>query len=347
MKIYPCSAGLLVLALAGCGGSGSGNDEASASRAASVPALSSAQINYESFALAANGGLHFLNGLLNYSISAPGVESPTRGSYLYTDDSSIPQSAANGMQAVSVALSSTAKTLPLPASSAASRYLINGVVFTAAAPAQNQVTYVGNNVLENYLATDGKTVVRALLGTSYTVTPLSGLIANTSAELFSSSKLGLLNTSINGNPLYDHQASWQAGSAYMKVIRQYVGDTLGVGDCLKPVTTGPNITPCASTGPALEGFFPHVSPNDGLTYQFGDGQIVTLSGVRAWVATAPFSNAVTKDYRVYYESNGAIYSGILTRDGTPIQLAPFGTAQNFYLFMNNAALQSIKSAINF
>ncbi|MDB5767203.1 MAG: hypothetical protein JWQ61_2017 [Collimonas fungivorans] len=346
MKIYPCSV-LLALTLAGCGGGGSGNDETSASRAASVPALSSVQTSYESFALAANGGLHFVDGVLNYSVSSSGVLSFAPGSYLYTNDSSIPQSAANGTQTLSVGFSPTAKSLPLPPSSVPSRYLINGIVFTAASPTQNQVTYVGNNVLEKYLATDGKTVVRALLGTSYKVTPLSGLIATTSAELFNRSKLAMLEPTIDGTALYDHQASWQTGSAYMEVIRQYVGDTLGVGDCLKPTTTGPNITPCASTGSALEGFFPHVSPNDGLTYQIGDGQIVTLSGVRAWVATAPFTNAVTKDYRVYYESNGAIYSGILTRDGTQIQVAPFGIVQDFYLFMNNAAVQSIKSAVNF
>ena len=343
MKIFPCTVTLLTLALAGCGGGGS----SSGTGAPATPAVSAAQKSYESVALSGNGGLHYLTGSLGYSSSSSGVLSINPGSSFYTDDSSIPQSPANGPQPISVAYTSAAKTLPLPTLSGGARYLINGTVYTAAFPAQAQVSYSGNNVLESYLATDGKTVIRAFLGTSYTSTALSGLISSSPAELFSGSLLGLITNTINGASLYNQQASWQPGSAYLKVVRQYSGDTLFVGDC-GVATTGPNITPCSTTVAALEGWFPRVSTTDGVTYQLGDGQIVTLAGVRAWVANTALKTAVPQ-YRVYYQSNGAIYSGLLTKDGTPLQTPALGsgTAQNFYIFLNNTALQSVKSALNF
>lgn len=343
MKIFPCTVTLLTLALAGCGGGGS----SSGTGAPATPAVSAAQKNYESVALSGNGGLHYLTGSLGYSSSSSGVLSINPGSSFYTDDSSIPQSPANGPQPISVAYTSAAKTLPLPTLSGGARYLINGTVYTAAFPAQAQVSYSGNNVLESYLATDGKTVIRAFLGTSYTSTALSGLISSSPAELFNGSLLGLITNTINGASLYNQQASWQPGSAYLKVVRQYSGDMLFVGDC-GVATTGPNITPCSTTVATLEGWFPRVSTTDGVTYQIGDGQIVTLAGVRAWVANVSLKTTIPQ-YRVYYQSNGAIYSGILTKDGTPLQTPALGTgaAQNFYIFLNNTALQSVKSALNF
>jgi hypothetical protein len=342
MKIYPCTVTLLTLALAGCGGGGG-----SSSTTPSTPAVSAAQQNYESVALSSNGGLHYVIGSLGFTSSSSGALSISSGSYFYTDDSSIPLTPANGAQPISVAYSTTAKTLPLPTISGGARYLVNGTVYTAAFPAQAQVSYSGNNILESYLATDGKTVVRAFLGTSYSSTGLTGLIGSSPAELFSGSMLGLITNTVNGAPLYNQQANWQTGAAYLKVVRQYSGDTLFVGDC-GVATTGPNITPCSTTVAALEGWFPRVSTTDGVTYQIGDGQIVTLAGVRAWVANTSL-NTVNPQYRVYYQRNGAIYSGILTKDGTPLQIPALGSgaAQNFYIFLNNAALQSVKSAVNF
>lgn len=337
------------LALAGCGGG-------SSSGALGPQPLSDAQKNYESVALSAKGGLHYMQGAMAFLVDTvvpvngqpPPSATLSPGSFFYSDDSSIPQTAAASPQPISLTTTNVSSTLSLPMPPlTGGRYLINGAVYTAAYPAQAQVSYSGNNVLESYLATDGKTVVRALLGSSYAATGLSGLITSSPAELFTGSKLGLITNSINGTPLYNQQASWQSGSAYLKVVRQYFGDTLYVGDC-GVATTGPNITPCSTTVAALEGWFPRVSTTDGVTYQIGDGQIVTLAGVRAWIANASLKTA-TAQYRVYYQSNGAIYSGILTKDGTPLQIPALstGTTQNFYIFLNNAAMQSIKSAINF
>ena len=350
MKIYPCTVTLLTLALAGCGGGGSSSGTPAPSVAApNTPAVSDAQKNYESVALSSNGGLHYLTGRLGFTTSSSGALSISPGSYFYTDDSSIPQSAVNGAQTVSVAFSTAAKTLALPALSGNTRIVVNGTVYVQAFPNQPQVTYSGANVQEVYLATDGKTVVRTFLGTSYSTTALSGLISSSPAELFTGSMLGLITNTINGNSLYNQQASWQSGAAYLKVVRQYVGDTLFVGDCSGPATIGPNVSPCSTTVATVEGLFPRVSTADGVTYQIGDGQIVTLAGVRAWVATAPVQNTAIPQYRVFYQSNGAVYSGTLIKNGTPLQIPALGSAvaQNFYIFLNNAALQSVKSAVNF
>lgn len=345
MKIYPCTVTLLTLALAGCGGGGS----SSSTPAPSTPAVSDAQKNYESVALSSNGGLHYVFGSLAFSTSSSGALSISPGSYFYTDDSSIPQSAANGAQTVAVAFSTAAKTLALPALSGNTRIVVNGTVYVQAFPNQPQITYSGANVQESYLATDGKTVVRTFLGTSYSTTALSGLISSSPGELFSGSMVGLITNIINGNSLYNKQASWQSGAAYLKAVRHYVGDTLFVGDCGGAATTGPNVSPCSTTIAAVEGLFPRVSVSDGVTYQIGDGQIVTLAGVRAWVATAPVQNTAIPQYRVFFQSNGAVYGGTLIKDGTPLNTPVLGggAAQNFYIFLNNAALQSVKSAVNF
>ncbi|SDG61914.1 hypothetical protein SAMN05216466_104176 [Paraburkholderia phenazinium] len=339
---------LSAILVAGCGG-GSGSSSSNPLFSGSPATnLSAVQQSYESVALASNGGLHTLQGSLSLTTSSTGALSLSPSSYFYSINSSIPQSAANGPQTVTVTYTSEASTLTMPSIGGAARYLINGTIYVRPIPDQAQVSYSGQNVSENYFATDGKTVVESLLGTSYTVVPLSGLLSSAPSELATNSNFGILTNTYNGQSLYNQQASWQAGSSYVKAVRQVVGNTVGVGDCVLPQTTGVNITPCSATVSTLEGFFPYASASDGTTYQITDGQIMTLAGVRAWVANTALSTA-TPEYRVFYQNNGAIYTGYLIKDGTPLQTQSAGstTAQNFSIFLNNAALQSIKSAINF
>ncbi|MFL9863853.1 hypothetical protein PQR67_06700 [Paraburkholderia fungorum] len=329
--------------LSACGGgssSGSGST-------ASPSNLSDAQKSYESVALASNGGMHYLSGSLSITTSSTGALSVGPNSIFYTDDSSIAQSAAAGAQSLTVTYTSVSSALKVP-TFAVSRLLVNGAVYSAAFPPQVRISYPGANVQEDYLASDGKTVVRTLLGTSYSVVPLSGLISASPAELFANSTVGLLTNTFNGQSLYNQQASWQTGAAYVKVVRHAVGDEAYTYDCAAPATTGTNPTPCSATISTLENFFPYASTTDGKTYQLGDGQIVTLAGVRAWVANAALG-AATTDYRVYYQNNGGIYAGYVIKDGTTFQLAPLGggTPQDSYYFLNSAALQSIKAAIVF
>jgi hypothetical protein len=121
------------------------------------------------------------------------------------------------------------------------------------------------------------------------------------------------------------------------------------GDCTAPATTGTNLTPCSTTTPTLAAFFPYVSTADNTTYNLNAGQIETLAGVQAWVSNTPLSNTATTQYRVFYLANGQIYSASVVRDGTTEGVMPLGgtSPQNFTVFLNNAAVQSVKAAITF
>ncbi|VWD48426.1 hypothetical protein BLA18110_07434 [Burkholderia lata] len=326
------------LLLAACGGDNG---------ASSTPAsnLSTAQQNYESFALAANGGLHYLHAQLSFSTSNSGAASINdSASYFFTEDQSLAQSPSGGAQLLTKGLSSVDPSLPVP-TLAASRYVVNGTVVTST---QEQVSYSGANVLLTDLAADGHTAAMTMMGTNYTVVPLSGVLANSPAELFNGSALGAITNTINGTSLYNKQASWQSGAAYLKITRQVAGDTVATGDCAAPSTTGTSLTPCSTTASTLEAFFPYASAADGKTYNLSDGQIVTLAGVRAWVANAA-RNAPTTEYRVFYQYNGQINVGVVIRDGTTLAITSTGstTAQNFYILLNSAAVQSVKAAITF
>jgi hypothetical protein len=338
---------LSALVATGCGGGGSSSSPNSLFNGSGGSNLSAVQQAYESFALASNGGFHFLVGSLDFTTSTGGAVSISPTSYFYSENSSIPASPANGTQALTVSSTAVASTLAVP-SLTPSRYLVNGSVVIRPVPDQVQVSYSGSNVQENYLAVDGQTVVESFLGTSYTSVPLTGTISGSPSEFISDSNFGLLTNSINGQSLYNLQASWQPGSAYMKVVRQVVGNTVGATDCIAPATTGTSVTPCTTSISTLENFFPYASTQDGTTYQLAGGQITTVAGVRAWVSNTATS-AATPTYRVYYQANGAIYSGYLIKDGTPLQILPPGatTPINFYIFLNSAALQSVKSALNF
>lgn len=333
----------VALLLSACGGGSSGG-LGSTSNSAN---LSAVQQSYESVALAANGGLHSLSGALSFTTSSTGVLSMSSSSYFFSDDSSVAQSPANGAQMLSVSYSSVSAALQVP-TLAVDRLVANGAVASTAIPPQVRVSYNGANVQEDYLAADGKTVLRTLLGTSYTVVPLTGLISASPAELFTNSGLGLITDTFNGQALYNTQATWQAGAAYVKVVRQSAADALYAYDCVAPATTGNTPTPCSATISTLESFFPYTSTADGKTYQLSDGQIVTVAGVRAWVANAQLGGATT-DYRVYYQSNGGISAGYLIKNGTTLQITPLGggTPQSNYCFLNGVALSSLKSAINF
>ncbi|KVQ24127.1 hypothetical protein WL57_18875 [Burkholderia cepacia] len=329
------------LLLAACGGGGGGDSGTSSTPASN---LSTAQQNYESFALAGNGGLHYLHAQLSISTSSSGSVSVGQGSYFYTEDQSLAQSPSGGPQLLTKGLSSVSASLPVP-TVADQRYVVNGAIVTST---QEQVSYSGANVQLTDLAADGHTAAMTVLGTNYTVVPLSGAIASSPAELFSDSALGIITNTINGTSLYNKQATWQSGAAYMKVTRQVVGDTVLTGDCAAPQTTGPTPTPCSATASTLEAFFPYTNAADNKTYNLSDGQIVTLAGARAWVANAAL-NTPTAEYRVFYQNNGQIDVGAVIRDGTTLAIAPAGstTPQNFYILLNSAAIQSVKTAIAF
>lgn len=333
-----------LLMLSACGGGSGGSPSAP-----SAPALSETQFTYESFALASNGGLFDLEGDVTSYPSATGTVTVAPASTFFTEQISIPKSPSGGAQLLTDTVATVASTLPAPTTFSGGRFMVGGTVYAAAPPSAGQVTYSGNNVQTDFYATDSNKIAYSVLSTNYTISLVSGLFASSPSELFNNSELGLINGS-GGRTLYKQGSTWQAQSAYMKVTRQFLGDTLTVYDCTGAVTTGTNPTPCSSTVTTLENFFPAVDPlNSNVTYQIGDGQIVnSQNGVRAWVGNTPVASLATTVYPVFYEAPGGIYAGLLAKDGTvQQQFANDGTTQNFRIVFNAAAINSIKNAITF
>ncbi|RFU46668.1 hypothetical protein [Paraburkholderia sp. DHOC27] len=347
-SVKPALAAVLLgtLLLSACGGGSGGSPSAPA-----APALSETQLTYESFALASNGGLFDLEGGLDIYTTPSGTSALSPASSFYTEQISIPKSPSTGAQPLTDTIASVASTLTAPTDLPGTRYMVAGSVFAMASPATGQVTYpVGSNAVQTtYFASGSIQPVFTTLQTSYTVTLLSGLISNSPEELLTTSDLATLTQSVNGLTLYNPAATWQAGSAYIKVVRQVVGDTLLVDDCAAPATTGAILTPCSSSITTLENFFPAVSPVDGKTYTLADGQISTVAGVRAWVANTPVASAATTAYAVFYQGSGGIYEGALLKDGTTQQYFSSGssTPVNFKVLLNSTAVSSIKAAITF
>ena len=273
-------------------------------------------------------------------------------SNFYTKNVSIPQSASNGAQQVTTTFSAVAPTLGDPRGIFLGRYLINGIIYSdtysvSSSSPKSIISYVGNNIREDFDATDGTTVVRSDLITGFTLVNLSGLISASPNELFTSN-LGIITNSVNGQSLYKLQANWNSGAAYVKVESQSVSDTLYVTDCTLPITKDTNVTPCTTSISTLENFFPFTSTSDGITYQLSDGKIIMLAGARAWLANTPGQNGSNLP-RVFFQNNAYIFEGSLVKDGTPRYSAPLGggALQKFSIYLNNSAIESIKSAVNF
>jgi hypothetical protein len=334
------------LLLGACGGGGSNSTKSTPPPVG--PSLSASQAAFQSFALSQNGGMHYVLADLIFTNTGSGiVVNPS--SVFFTQNISIPASPSTGPQPFTISLSSLVSNLAPPAPAAPGRYMVAGSVYVAAAPPAATVTYPGINVQTAYLAANGKTVVYATLGTSYVVTPLSGLVSASPGQIFSGSNLGIITNSINGMTLYSPQSTWNTGSAFITIFKQFAGDTLEVDDCADPATTGTSVTACSSSTALLTAFFPFTDASSGITYQFTDGQVQTVAGVTAWVSTASVPNRPTTSYRVFYEASGQIFGGYLIKEGTAFAIDPLGggAPQDFEILFNEAAVQSIEGAVTF
>jgi hypothetical protein len=321
-----------LLALAGVIGLSSMLAACSGSSSGSSSSLSADEAAYESFALTANGGVHAIVAHWNNPMVS-GTD------YMYSEDSSYEVSPLTaGAQVTALSVNNMASTLSMP-KPVPTRVLSSGAIVVAATnPGYASVSYVENGIRYDFLATDQRTIVYSRLRNNITVVSLSGTISSAPAELQTWTG-GFLASS-----LLKPGATFSAGASYLKHDATQIGDAIFVGDC-NGTTYDANISPCAENT-TLSRFFPRNSTTDGVTYQLSDGTISTIQGVTAWVANQPRSSTVsaTTNYRVYFQLNGNIYSGVLDRDGTPI-LPGGGNSQ--YLLFNQAFLNSIQSAITF
>ena len=334
-------AGLLAAVLCACGGGGGGSGTPPPVEAN----LSQDQKTFES--VNTQGGQYSL--IWKFPFGGGNLVSGT--DYLVAISNGVlPRSPSQGAQI------QTAQSTSLDSALAGrivnpSRYVSGGAVLVAPVNAVRRVSYVGDAVRVDYLASDNATVLTSAQFSQYAVVPLTGAMGNSPEELLADVPIqdwiGFNN--------FAATATWQAGSAYVTQHGVRVGDVVIAQDCpndtTPTTTTGSQPAPCA-TGQTLEQIFPATLPLQTLhpdeSYQLADGTISQVAGVRMWVANSPLPpvESGTQAYRVYYELNGNAYTGILEKDGTPFRYRQSdGSAVNYTLSLNQAAVNSLQAGV--
>jgi hypothetical protein len=284
---------------------------------ASAPAalslvLSSDQQRFESLLLAPGKGSVALRWNLN--LVGPQVSGTN---HLYAETGTLSASPLTlGGQRISLsAPHNLTATLTLPAPEP-TRVLKGGAILVVPGQSAGSVArYVGPAVQIETLAQDNTTVAYAQRRSDFTVTPLSGLLANSPTEF-----AYWLNSLFANPATLKTGSSHGSGAAYVRYTAHNVGDRYNVFDCAA-ATVGAAVSPCltnTSLTDALNAGIP--SGADGLTYRLADGVLSTVGGVPMWVASVarPLSSTLTltQQYRVYFALNGNVYTGALIKDGT-------------------------------
>jgi len=249
-----------------------------------------------------------------------------------------------------------------------------GVVVVSANPTLVKVSYVGEDIEIDTLASDGKTVA---FGTTITaVNPIS-VTGQLIAAPTDRTLAGWLNKDylVANGGLLKSGAAFEPGSEYLLFTATRTTDTLFVGDCgfTETSTTPATLVACQTNatiggaGRLSETAFSDGTGNATRVWTFAtDGSTCEIAsqgtsscpsfGVRYWVATAPRTSSMnvpaeTTAYRVYYELGGNIYSGELVRAGTPLGENLGSDAKpnviGGYLRVNSAFVASLKSALTF
>jgi hypothetical protein len=377
----------LASAVAGCG----------SSSVEETPTLSALQTVYEGVALAKNGGVHNVF----WSMPAAGMPTscptpPTRNCSFIVDVSSggltsspltagkqtetfawTSLSSGVAVPGLPINVDTPAATGDVPNSGPTVRLpemVVKGgqVLVTSDNPDFEQVSYVGDNIRIDRLATDGATVISSETITSMNVVDVSGAaVATLAGEI--GSWLSRHRMMSNG-ALLKAGATLGAGAAWLKSTRTRTGDTLFTSDCTLSQTSAAaaGLVACR-TATTLGAITTYTNYYDGAggaskTYTLAtDGAMCEIAqqaagtacppfGVRYWVSTAKrAANAnvppAVDSYRVLYELGGNVYTGTLQRDGAAIQtnlgsdFAP--SLQPFVIRLNKAFVDSLKAALAF
>ncbi|MCK9688297.1 S53 family peptidase [Scleromatobacter humisilvae] len=336
-------AGVLAAGLSACSGGGGGGGS---SNPPVQPTLSADQQTFESVNL--QGGQFSLLWKL-----PPGGGNLVPGTHYLSAVSNglLPQSPARGGAQIQTGHATTLDTALDTRTFAPTRYLSAGAVVVAPLDAIRRVSYVGDGVRVDYLASDGATVLTSAQFSQFAVVPLSGAVGGSPEELLASVPIEDWIAFNN----FAANATWQAGSAYVRQHGVRVGDVVIAQDCpndtTPTTTTGNQPTPCA-TGATLEQVFPATLPLQTLKpYEhdlLADGRIAQVAGVRMWVANAPLplEQSITPAYRVYYELNGNVYAGLLEKDGAPFHYRQAdGSVVDYAVSLNQAAVSSVQAGV--
>jgi hypothetical protein len=313
----------LGVVLASCGGGGGGD---------SPPSPSTAQANYESFALASNGGIHNLM----WKLPATGMPSGGAGDFIVDISSPglVASPLTNGAQASNAAWTSLSSALAVPSlpinlstptnnpayvpttgqtQHVPDRVVQNGaVIVVSAAPTTLQrVSYAGANIQMDTMAVDGTTIAYGTTISAVELVPVGqqAIAAPTDATI--ASRLDSENLFVNAGALLSPGSTFAAGSAYAKLTATRSGDTLFTGDCtLAQTTTSTTPVPCQTgktlggTSQTTESSFADGTAASGKVWTLAtEGTICEIAaqaagtscppfGVRYWVASAPRTSSM-------------------------------------------------------
>lgn len=277
--------------------------------------LSADQQMFEETMLTANDSSYRIRWNLNYSgAQTAGVN------FAYSEHGSLSASPLTAGPQVATQTAPFNMTATLPVINARPvRLLKDGaIILVPGIQETRRFTYVGSSIRVESLATDGTTAGFSYLLSGYTKGTLSGAVAaSTPAEMAQ-----WFNSFWSNTAILTPTAQYEPGAAYTKFTAVNDGDRYDAFDCAAGTVTT-NVTPCLS-GTTLEaaltsGIF---SGTDGRTYHLADGVQTTVGGVPVWVANAqrPISATLssTVTYRIYFQLNGNVYTGALTRDGAVV-----------------------------
>ena len=251
-------------------------------------------------------------------------------------------------QSTPVALTAT---LPV-VSDSPTRVLVNGAILVA--PGINgkyAISYNNSAIQDDALAQDGVTVAYSQLRSGYAAHALSGALSTTPPEFALPYNAIFTNTSI-----LDQTPDLPGGRRVRRLHGEAERRPL-LGDRLPATTTGNAPSPCNSST-TLDAAMTagETSNSDGTTYHLADGTVATIGGVPVWIATTPRpASSVgrsTVEYRIYFQLNGNVYTGALTKDGTVIGGGHYPGANgtvyvDYQVRLNKAARDSIAAAVKF
>ena len=291
---------ILSLLLVACGGGGGG------SGTPPTPQLSADQAIFESLVLAPNASYS-----PNWQLLVTGT--PVSGThYFYADPLSLLASPLDhGAQSPSFgSVFNIANNLTVLPNTGVTRYLVNGSILTDT-NSIDRYSYTGTGVRRDTMAANGLTLIASQVRSNFQSVNLSGSISSSPTDLKRWFNALFTNTTLLTSP-----ANWGAGARYVSYNETALVDFYRVLDSAAD-TTDTNPSPLASNTTLAALMVGGISSaSDSTTYTLFNGAISTVNGIKTYVANALIPNTTTNRYRTYYEINGNVYKGDLTRANT-------------------------------
>lgn len=341
LKQLPIRLGVSVIiasTLVACGGGGE-----TPTLVTPVVTLSAFQSAYEAVALG--------NPIYTLDWSSPANNAvPAASNFFYANGNTLPATPTSGIQTLTqTTVNLAVLALPNLSQRGVVRTVVGGKIYARSSLDKSSISYVGDNVVSNVLASDGVTVMYSTVLSGFTAVALTGNVIDSPLDV----RAGSFIPFATGNSNYDLAKPWLAGATYYKRSAKSTGETLNVFDC-NGTSYDVNVNACFTTATTVDSaFFPYTPVGTTTQIQLADGTIKTIAGVRTWVANTAFPATTTHAptlYRTYFELNGKIYRGTYSADGSLYQATSRVDATQvigYNVRFNEAAINSIKSTLKF